>query len=297
MFEKINKFDLSLIKWIQDNLRNNFFDIIFKIITELGDKMVFILVVIILFWAVNKRFAYKFLFAFIGSAFVNQIAKVIVMRPRPFKEPGILSVGKESSGYSFPSGHSQSTGIIFYSFNDEYGKNNKLVRGLLIALLILVPFSRMYLAQHYLTDVLVGTIIGIISAVVMYLVFDWFKEKEHIYPLYAIPLVIIFLAIFINKEYDKYHELFVAGAGYIGFTLGYAIEKVYIKHNVETSIKNRLLKILIGLVIVGGLYFGLKFGFDAINSANMILDFLRYLIIAIVATTIVPYLFTLIFKD
>jgi len=297
VIEGINKLDYNIIKWLENNFRNNFFDFLFKVITELGDKMIFILVVMVLFWAVNKRFAYKFLFAFIGSAFVNQIAKVVVKRPRPFKEPGITSVGKESSGYSFPSGHSQSTGIIYYSFNDEYGKNNNLVKGILIGILILVPFSRMYLAQHYLTDVLVGTIIGIIAAVVMYKVFELFKDKEHIYPLYAIPVIIIVLALLINKEYDKYHELFVAGAGYIGFTIGYAIEKLYIKHNVETNLQNRIIKVVIGLLIVGGLYFGLKWLFSLISTENMILDFLRYLIVALTSTTLVPYLFTKMFKE
>lgn len=297
MIDSINKFDYNIIKWLEDNIRNNFFDFVFKVITELGDKMVFILVVMVLFWAVNKRFAYKFLFAFIGSAFINQVVKIVVQRPRPFEKAGITSVGKESSGYSFPSGHSQSTGIIYYSFNDEYGKKNKWVKGILIAILILVPFSRMYLAQHYLTDVVVGTIIGIIVAFVMYKLFDFFKDKEHIYPLYVIPVVIIVLALFINKEYDKYHELFVAGGGYIGFTIGYAIEKLYIQHNVVTSLQNRLLKILIGLVIVGTLYFGLKYLFGLISDENMILDFIRYLTVALTSTTLIPLLFTKVFKE
>lgn len=297
MLDIINKIDYNIISWLENNLRNNVFDNLFKIITEIGDKFVFILIVVILFWVVNKRFAYKFLFAFIGSAFINQVAKMIIKRPRPFYEEGITSVGKESSGYSFPSGHSQSTGIIYYSFNDEFGKKNKIIKIVLIAILILVPFSRMYLAQHYLTDVLVGTIIGIISAIIMYKIFDFFKEKEHIYPLFAIPIVLIVLTLLINKDYNKYHEIFIAGAGYIGFTIGYAIEKIYIKHDVNTTFQNKIFKVIIGLLILGIAFFGLKELFLIISVESMLLDFIRYLTVALIATIFIPYLFTKIFKQ
>ena len=295
--DKINKFDYNIIKWIEDNLRNNVLDIFFKVITELGDKMVFIGIVMVLFWVVNKRFAYKFLFAFIGSALINQVLKVIIARPRPFTEPGISSVGKESSGYSFPSGHSQSTAIIYYAFNEECGKKNKIVKGILIALLILIPFSRMYLGQHYLTDVVVGVIVGLVSAYLIYKLFDLFKDKEHIYPLYGIPLVVILLLFFINKDYSNYQELFVAGGGYVGFSIGYFIEKLYIKHNVETTLVNKLLKLLIGVTIVAIFYFGLSALFKGISPENLMLDFLRYTVVGLAATTLVPYLFTLIFKE
>lgn len=297
MIDSINKFDYNIIKWIQDNIQNSFLDVIFKIITELGDKMVFILIVMILFWAVNKRFAYKFLFAFIGSAFINQVAKMAIQRPRPFKEDGIISIGSETGGSSFPSGHSQSSAVIFYGLNDEYGKRNKIIRAILIGILILVPLSRMYLAQHYLTDVVVGTLIGLLSAYLMFNLFKLFKDKEHIYPLYGIPVVVLVLLIFLNKDYNSYKDIFVAGAGYIGFTIGYAIEKIYIKHNVETSITNRILKVFIGLVIVAILYFGLKYLFALINEESFILDFIRYLTIALTATTLIPMLFKSVFKE
>lgn len=296
MLETINKFDLNIVKWIENNLRSNFLDVLFQVITELGDKFVFILIVIVLFWAVDKRFAYKFLFAFLLSAILNTIIKVIVKRPRPY-DKGISSVGSKTSGYSFPSGHSQATGVIYYSIKEEYANKNKLVNGLLIALLILVPFSRIYLGQHYLTDVIVGAIIGIGMSILAFKLFDLMKDKEHIYPLYGIPFIIIALIIFLKSDYNKVSEIYVAGAGYIGFAVGYAIEKLYIKHNVNTNIKNRILKVIIGLIIVAVTYFGLKLWFDSINDLSVVLDFIRYFVLTITATTLIPYIFTKIFKE
>lgn len=296
MFNSIQKIDLEIIKWIELNLRNKFFNGFFRIFTELGDKFAFILLVIILFWVVDKKFSYKFLFAFLLSAITNTIFKVIVKRPRPF-EKGVSSVGPETSGYSFPSGHAQASGVIFYSLYDEYKPKNKWIKGLLICYLILIPFSRMYLAQHYLTDVLVGSLIGIVMSILAFKLFDLMKDKEDIYPLYLVPVILILLIVFIKQDYSKFHEIYVASAGYIGFTIGYYIEKRYIKHNVNTTIKNKLLKVFIGVLIVGITYFGLKLIFNNINDESMILDFLRYFILTIEATILIPYLFTKMFKE
>ncbi|HHT55837.1 MAG TPA: hypothetical protein GX012_04650, partial [Acholeplasma sp.] len=102
---------------------------------------------------------------------------------------------------------------------------------------------------------------------------------------------------FLKSDYDKVSEIYVAGAGYIGFAVGYAIEKLYIKHNVDTSIKNRIIKVVIGLVIVAVTYFGLKLWFDSINDLSVVLDFIRYFVLTITATTLIPYIFTKIFKE
>lgn len=291
--------DKAVGQFIQDYLSNGFLDKLFLFITELGDIYFFIILAVAMYWIYNKRFAYKFFFAFVGSALVNTIAKVSVKRNRPYdlnEDNMIFSVGKESTGYSFPSGHSQATGVIFHSMNKEFGIN-KIVKGLLIAHLVLVPFSRLYLGQHYLSDVIVGVLIGIIMSIVMFKLFDLMKDKEHIYPLYAIPVIIVLLIVFNNKDYGAFKDMFVAAGGYIGFTIGYAIEKLYIKHNVNTSVKNKIIKMVIGLIGVAIVYLGLSSLFDKIDEASLILDAIRYSLVAIFAAAGAPYLFTKLFKD
>lgn len=290
----IDKFDLGLIKWIQNNLRNPFFDYLFYIITQLGDMYAFILIVVVIYWLIDKKFAYKFLFAFIGSAAVNNVFKVIFKRPRPFTHEGVESVFTKSRSYSFPSGHSQAIGVTFYSLKKEYGRRHRIINYILFTLVILVPFSRMYLGQHFLTDVVVGTIIGIVFAYLMFKLFDLMKDKEHIYPLYVIPFVLIGLAFLIGKDYEKYHELFISGAGFIGFISGYAIDKLYIKHDVNTTVKNKILKLIIGLAITLGFYLGLK---EAFPKDNNVYDFFRYLAVSFFISAGAPYLFVKIFKS
>lgn len=295
MFESINKLDLSFVKWIQKVLGSNFLDVIMFGITQLGDMYAFILLAVILYWAVNKKFAYKFFLAFVGSSLVNSVFKVIVKRPRPYKL-GAESIFTETHGYSFPSGHSQAAGVIYYSMMDEYGKKNKVIKYIVISFLILVPFSRIYLGQHFLTDVIVGALVGIVMSYFMFKLFDMMKDKEHIYPLFVIPVIVVLLIVlaFFKKDYGDFKDLYVAAGGYVGFTAGYALEKIYVKHNVNTSITNRILKVLIGLVGVAIVYFGLKFIFPA---NNLILDAIRYMFVALFAAFGAPYLFTLIFPN
>lgn len=291
--DKINQFDLSIIKWLQDNLRSNFMDFLMNLLTHLGDMYIFTLIVVIIYWAIDKRFAYKFAIAFIASAAVNAGLKNIFMRNRPFLEEGVTSISKETHGTSFPSGHSQASGVIYYSLNNEYGKNRYL-KIFSYFVLIIVPFTRMYLGQHYLTDVLFGAIIGILVTIGMFKLFEIMKDKEHIYPLFAIPIFLVLMVILHNKGYSNAKDIFVAGGGYIGFTLGYAIEKLYVKHDVSTTILNRILKVVGGLVIVLGSYFLLKTVFP---EQSLIFDSIRYFLIAIIASCLVPYLFTLVFKE
>lgn len=290
----INKLDISIVKWIQNNLRNGVFDFLMKMITHLGDLYVFILIVMVIFWTVNKRFAYQFAISFIASAAVNTVLKNLFMRLRPFNEEGIVSVSSETHGSSLPSGHAQASGVTYYSLNNEYGNKNRIVKIYAYFVLIMVPISRMYLGQHYLTDVLAGLAIGILVTIGMFKLFDLMGEKEHVYPLFVIPIFII-LMIFLHKNgYDNAKDLFVAGGGYIGFTLGYATEKLYIKHDVNTTLRNKILKVILGLVMVFAIYLALKFIFP---SNSLVFDSIRYMAVGLSASALAPFVFKKIFKN
>lgn len=296
MIEYINKVDYVISEWVANNLRSNIFDVIFRVITELGDIYFFILILMVLYWVVDKRFAYKFFFAFLLSAIANSILKIIIKRPRPYHK-GIPAVGGYTSGYSMPSGHSQATGVIYYTFRYRYGYKYKILNHILIGFLILVPFSRIYLGQHYLTDVVIGTLIGILVASLGFKIFDKMGDKEHLYPLLLIPVIVLLGIIFFNNDYSNFKQIYVAGGGYIGFTVGYYLEKTYINHNVDVSLNIKIKKLIMGILIIVGSYLIISLIFKSINDQSLILDFLRYLILALEGSLLIPYLFTKVFKE
>jgi undecaprenyl-diphosphatase len=129
------------------------------LITSLGEETAFLAVAIITYWCLDKNRGYYLMtVGFIGTIF-NQFLKLLCRIPRPWvKDPNftIVEEAREAaSGYSFPSGHSQSAVGTFGGLAATV--SNKALRILFIVIAVLVPFSRMYLGVHTPADVLVGS--------------------------------------------------------------------------------------------------------------------------------------------
>lgn len=92
------------------------------------------------------------------------LIKVIVARPRP--SPKLVEVLLRLGSFSFPSGHVVHF-MVFYGFlayvlvtcwRSSWPRN--LVLAICVALICLVGFSRIYLGEHWLTDVIGGYLFG-----------------------------------------------------------------------------------------------------------------------------------------
>jgi membrane-associated phospholipid phosphatase len=100
----------------------------------------------------------------VGAGLLNTLLKDIVGRQRPGSN--LVHVVQQISSPSFPSGHVM-TYTVFYgflvfviatNFRSSWGRN--LLLGILVALIVLVSPSRVYLGEHWPTDVLGAYIIG-----------------------------------------------------------------------------------------------------------------------------------------
>ena len=138
------------------------------LITQLGEETAFLIVALIMFWCVDKRQGYYILTVGFLGTLANQFLKLIFRVPRPWvQDPNftILEQAKEAaSGYSFPSGHTQSSVGTFGAI--AYTTKNKWIRLSCIAIAVLVPFSRMYIGVHTPADVLVSIVIALLLIVV-----------------------------------------------------------------------------------------------------------------------------------
>ena len=82
------------------------------LITRLGEETAFLAAALIVFWCVDKRRGYYLMaVGFIGTM-ANQFLKLLCRVPRPWvldpKFPILEQAREAATGYSFPSGHSQS---------------------------------------------------------------------------------------------------------------------------------------------------------------------------------------------
>ena len=279
--------DLKIIEAFQA-IRNPVFDWFFYVTTNLGDQYAFILVAVILYCTYNKKYAHKFALTFLMSAFVNTGLKNLIQRPRPYTVEGVEPpFDYQTTGYSFPSGHAQASGVLGYTAYDLYQKTKRSwIKWIGLFIVIVVPLSRVYLAQHYMSDVIVGLILSIAIAYGMFKLIDKMNDKEELYTLILVPLLII-LVIFVPN-----HDIYIAAGSFIGFAGGYFIEKRYIKYDVLDVFKIQVLKVVIGLIIA----LLLKEGLKLIFPDQLFFDFLRYLLIGGWAALGAPYMFKYVFK-
>lgn len=165
--------EISILLWIQENLRCAFTDWLFPAITFLGDKgLIWIgAAVVLLFFKKYRKWGVLVLVALLITALAGEIVlKNLIARPRPctfFPEMELLISRPDS--YSFPSGHSASSfaaAVVLLRCRKAFG-----IPALILAFLI--AFSRMFLFVHYPTDVLAGVALGIL----MGLFTCWVAEK------------------------------------------------------------------------------------------------------------------------
>jgi len=147
---------------------NNFLDQFFKYITFLGDgRFVFFIALIYLF--ANKKYGTSILISLIINTILIQVLKRVffINHFRPsFYFKNLIKDGYWNmidgvelyEKFSFPSGHTASIFCLCMSICIFMKK--KYFPLLLVLLAYIVGFSRIYLSQHFLTDVLTGALIG-----------------------------------------------------------------------------------------------------------------------------------------
>lgn len=174
--------EIQLIKLIQ-NLNSNFLDFFCELISYFSSYFGFILLFLIFFVYIDRKYCLFFGMTYVIGIALNFIFKLITNRPRPY-EIDILVINKlVAPGSSFPSGHSTSIILMLYfllyymykRFNKKWIKNLSLI--LSIIFIIAVSFSRMYLGQHYLSDIIMGIILGLIYSYLGILCYNWINGK------------------------------------------------------------------------------------------------------------------------
>lgn len=203
-------------------------------ITYLGDEIAFLVVALILIWCADKRTGYYVLAVGFMGTIANQFMKLWFRIPRPWvldENFTILEQAREgASGYSFPSGHTQSSVGTFGAIG--YTTKNKLIRILCIAAIILVPFSRMYLGVHTPLDVSVAVLM-------------------------AAMLIVALKPIILNSKNSMVFPVFLGimltvSVGFLCFVEMYPFPTDIDPHNMESGLKNAytLLGSILGMITV-----------------------------------------------
>lgn len=175
-------FDWAIFKFAE-NLKCGFLDFFFGTISWLGDIALpwFILAIILLFFKKTRKLGFAIASAVLVATLINSIIlKDFFARPRPFDY--IWSEGrffndafyrpswlKIPDSLSFPSGHTASAFapafVIWF-----YRKYKAGVPAFIFA--FLTGLSRIYVHDHFPTDVIFGIVSGIFCGIITVLIFE-----------------------------------------------------------------------------------------------------------------------------
>ena len=293
-----------------EGLRNPVLDVFFSLITLFGEETLFMAIGLIFFWCINKYQGYYLLcIGFLGTL-VNQFLKMMFRIPRPWvKDPNftiVESAREAATGYSFPSGHTQTAIGLFGGI--ARANRNLALRIVTLVLCALVPLSRMYLGVHTPADVCVSICIGALLVFVGYPLFEKAKNSPKLMYIILLSLNGIMLAYllficlyrFPEEAYlaENVHNLqsaqkngFTLMGCAVGFLVVYAVDRKWTRFETEAVWWVQIIKVVGGLAVVLATKELLRFPLDAILDANSWARMIRYFGIAVVGGVLWPMTF------
>ncbi len=283
---------------------------IFKVISYLGEPIVFIIIVAILYLAYNKSYAKNLAVVLLISQYINQLLKSIGQDPRPGPPQNVGDeYGFEEPSYGFPSGHTQNStafwGFSANEFKDKFKKNNLPIVPIILSVIVfLIAISRMIIGVHDLQDVVGGFLIGLgVLFLIIYaepLFSEQFNKLNFIAKIIltaavAILLLIIGTLIFPNAGlglvvppvlYADDGGFAQVGGALLGFGIGYLLEQEYIKYDPsQLTYKKKILNIIIMIVILLVVYVPFEY---LITIDSVYYRFARYALATFILGYVVP---------
>ncbi|MCQ2379921.1 MAG: phosphatase PAP2 family protein [Victivallaceae bacterium] len=225
-----------------------------SVFTDLGPRYSGHLVFFI-FWSINKECGVSALFSFAIAPVFNGLAKSIACAYRPWiRDPNIVPppmAKAHATGYSFPSGHTCRATSTFGMIAWYYRKHVCLAT-VLVIFIIVIGITRNFLCVHTPQDVFCGFAIGVIGIVCTNLICKWERQKsgrDWIVLLVSLAFMTGFYLYVSLKSYPMDYvdgkllvdpsemtvDAWKDGGEYVGFLLGWCLEKRFVKFEIPTS--------------------------------------------------------------
>lgn len=289
-----------------EGIRTPVGDAFFSAVTHLGEETIFIVVGMLFFWCIDKKKGYFILsVGFLGTV-INQFLKLWFRIPRPWvRDPNLTiveSARAEATGYSFPSGHTQSAVGVFGSIARV--QKQVLVRILCIVACVLVPLSRMYLGVHTPADVGVSLLVAIVLILVLYPVVEWAvtsPKNMRIYLFVMTFLAWVFLVfvlaypfpadVDVNNLTKGMKNAYKIMGCILGLWLAYEIDEHFVHFETKGVWWVQLLKLIPGFLLLLAIKSGLKEPLYSLINSSYLADGIRYFVITAFAGGVWPMTF------
>ena len=283
---------------------------IFKMITYLGEPVVFLVIIIILYLAYNKKVAKNLLLSILASYYINAWVKNIFQDARPDTniDPS-EDYGLIETSFGFPSGHTQNAtafwGYLGYRFKDNYKyKQIPIIPVILSCIIFLVAISRVVIGVHDLQDIIGGLLLGI-GVLLLFIYLEPICTEQfskHNLVTKIILTIIISITLFLvgtllnpktgvglataAPSYADAGAFGLVGGVILGFGVGYILEQEYVKYDSsQLTNKKKLINLLLGLVIALIIFIPLEY---LLEIDSVFYRFFRYALVAFIISYVIP---------
>lgn len=301
----IHEWGINLILFLQSTLP--WLRAPMTLLTFLGEEEFFFLLLPVLYWCVNAQLGARVGALVCMSGSVNYFFKLLFHDPRPYWLSNKVHAWRYEATYGLPSGHAQHSTVT-------WGALAAAVRGpirwVMVALIVLVGFSRIVLGVHFPTDVLLGWLIG---GVVLWVVLRFEKPVVAWFRRFPIPqqLGLAFLASMVLLAIPLSGLLFAppavpsawiaavqilpgaepltpndttgfvtAAASFFGMVAGLIVLSTQFHFDAGGPWLQRVLRFAVGIVIVLILWLGIKAIIpDGQSLVALVLRYVRYTLI------------------
>jgi len=296
---------MALLRMLQ-TIRMPILDVLVSLVTRLGEETIFLVLGLIILWCIDKKWGFRFLAAGLVGSIVNQLLKAIFLIPRPWVlDPSfeIVEAAREAAtGYSFPSGHTQ-TAVTVYGMLAAWLKKT-WVTVLCLILIALVGFSRMYLGVHTPYDVGVSLITGALTVFGMMYLFrraegDAKKEHRIQWGVFAFALVTLAYICLAPKraaniaEFDAHgvENAWKLAGTTAGLIAAWLIDQKYVHYETKASLPVQVIKVALGFAIVMVVRMGTKPVLNVLMNGHAAAGAVRYFLMCVIGGGLWPMTF------
>ena len=131
-----------------------------RFFSYLGNEEFFLLVLPLIYWSVDSALGLRVAFILVTSNLFNNIGKLLFVGPRPYWVSSHVRALWSETSFGIPSGHAQNAVSVWGMFAAYYKR--AWIWVVVITVIFLIGFSRIFLGAHFPHDVVFGWLLGIV---------------------------------------------------------------------------------------------------------------------------------------
>lgn len=158
MFDALETgFGLDVVLWLQ-NMRVPALEILVKILDYMGEELLYIAIIALIYWLFNKNLGLRLIFMLALAHITVSFAKDILATERPYEVSALVNELVQEETYGLPSGHVLISLAVWGYL--AYRLRRPWVWALVLGYVTVQGFGRMIAGAHYPQDVLAGWLLG-----------------------------------------------------------------------------------------------------------------------------------------